>query len=68
MPAPSHLEGLEPSKKVDKKPARADLHGLETSMIKVDSIGNKKMKYEISGTYVHQDLIPNIASWIREHC
>ncbi|UOX38632.1 KilA N domain protein [Finch poxvirus] len=44
-------------------PARADLRGLEM-IIMIESEGKNGKKYEVSGSYVHPDLIPHIASWV----
>ncbi|ALA62489.1 N1R/p28 family protein [Turkeypox virus] len=33
-------------------------------IIEVNNKGNKKYKYDISGNYVHQDLLYNITNWI----
>nr|WCB86993.1 CPPV182 N1R/p28-like protein [Cooks petrelpox virus] len=44
-------------------PTRPDVAQLEI-IITVSNEGKNDKKYEISGSYVHQDLIPHIASWI----
>jgi hypothetical protein len=38
-----------------------DLRIQRSQLIEVINAGSN---YEISGTYVHQDLIPHIASWV----
>ncbi|AUD40226.1 N1R/p28 family protein [Flamingopox virus FGPVKD09] len=45
------------------KSAPPDLGGLEV-IITVESEGKSNKKYEVAGSYVHQDLLPHIASWI----
>ncbi|UOX38657.1 KilA N domain protein [Finch poxvirus] len=44
-------------------PAGPDLAQLEI-VINVESEGKNGKKYEVSGSYIHTDLIPHIASWI----
>ncbi|QGM48861.1 N1R/p28-like protein [Magpiepox virus] len=43
------------------KSSRADLRGM---IIEVKNESKGKHQYEVSGSYIHQDLIPHIASWI----
>ncbi|AAR83573.1 transcriptional regulator [Canarypox virus] len=45
------------------KPGPPDLEGLEMIIV-IESEGKNGKKYEVSGSYVHPDLIPHIASWI----
>nr|WCB86987.1 CPPV176 N1R/p28-like protein [Cooks petrelpox virus] len=45
------------------KSAPSDQKGLDI-IITIESEGRNGKKYEVAGSYVHQDLLPHIASWI----
>ncbi|QRM16196.1 n1r/p28-like protein [Albatrosspox virus] len=49
---------------VNPTPPDLGVENCQRVIINISNEGTSDKKYEVSGSYVHQDLIPHIASWI----